>query len=232
MQMMRGAGLVLLCLIGACCGGCASGFGAEVPPGLSLAGSWRLDPAASDDPQKVLDHMREEASRIMLRQYNQYNQAPPQTTGRGQGSSRGNTDEDYGFGGGGPPQGDPLRHSPMAHIIENAVGRGDFLTVRQGPEEFVLDYGTSRRSFTPGGRSVVSAEGGVADQTSGWDGHSYVIMVKEQYGSTVKEEYSLSSDGALIEKLHIGTAELPAVTLTRLYRPTHDSSPRVMPSND
>jgi hypothetical protein len=229
MQMARGAGLLLLCLIGACLGGCATGFGAEAPSGLSLAGSWRLDPAASDDPQKILGHMREEAMKIMMRQYNQYNQAPP---GRGQGSLQGNTDEEYGFGGGGPPHGDPLRHSPMAHTIENAVGRGDFLTVRQGPEEFVLDYGTSRRSFTPGGRSVVSVEGGVADQTSGWSGHSYVIMVKEQYGSTVKEEYSLASDGSLIEKLHIGAAELPPVTLTRLYRPNRDSSPRVAPSND
>jgi hypothetical protein len=175
--------------------------------------------------------MREEAFKIMMRQYNQYNQTP-QTTDRRQGTSPGNTDEDYGFGGGGPPHGDVLRHSPMAHTIENAVGRGDFLTVRQGPEEFVLDYGNSRRSFTPGGRSVVSVEGGVADQTSGWRGHSYVITVKEQYGSTVKEEYSLASDGALIEKLHIGAAELPAVTLTRLYRPNRDSSPRIAPSND
>jgi hypothetical protein len=229
MQIARGAGLLLLCLGAGLGGGCAGGFGAETPPGVNLAGSWRLDPAASDDPQKVLEHMREEARRILMRQYNQ--PPPQQYAGRGQHSQQGNTDEDYGFGGG-PPRGDPLQHSPMAHIIENAAGRGDYLTVRQGPDEFVLDYGTSRRSFTPGGRSVVSAEGGVADQTSGWDGHSYVIMVKEQYGSTVKEEYSLASDGALIEKLHVGAAELPPVTLTRLYRPNHDRSPRVAPSND
>jgi hypothetical protein len=233
MQVARGAWLLLLCLPGAGLGGCASGMGAEPPAGVSLAGSWRLDPAASDDPQKLLDHMRQEALKIVMRQYNQYNQAPPQqASGRGQQSRGPLTDEDYGFGTGGPPRGDPLKRSPMAHIIENAVARGDFLTVRQGPEEFVLDYGTSRRSFTPGQHSVVSAEGGVADQTSGWDGHSYVIIVKEQYGSTVKEAYSLAADGALIEKLFVGAAELPGVTLTRLYRPSHDSAPRLAPSND
>jgi hypothetical protein len=106
------------------------------------------------------------------------------------------------------------------------------VTIRQGPDEFAIDYGTVRRSFTPGQRSVVSAEGGVGDQTSGWDGRAYVVIVKEQYGSTVKEEYSLAADGALVDKLHVGAAELPAVDLTRVYRPTHDKTPPLTPSND
>ena len=38
---------------------------------------------------------------------------------------------------------DPLQLSPMAHIIMETVARGDFLTVRESPGEFVLDYGTS-----------------------------------------------------------------------------------------
>ena len=121
----------------------------------------------------------------------------------------------------------------MAHIIMNSVARGDFLTVRQGAGEFVLDYGTSRRTFTPGQHSVVSAEGGVGDQTSGWKGREYVIEVKGQQAPVVTEEYGLSSDGKeLVAKLHISSGELPAVSMTRVYRPTNESAPQQLPTND
>jgi hypothetical protein len=80
---------------------------------------------------------------------------------------------------------------------------------------------------------VVSAEGGVGDQTSGWDGRAYVIKVKGQNGPDVSEEFSLSADGKqLLYKLHIGTEELPAVTLTRVYIPTDEVAPRLLPNND
>jgi len=121
----------------------------------------------------------------------------------------------------------------MAHIIEAAVARVDFLTIRQSPSEFVLDYGATRRTFTPGLHSVVSAEGGVGDQTSGWKGREYVIDIREQTGPEVTESYGLSEDGKhLVQKLHIGEAELPAVTLTRVYDPTNETAPHQVPTND
>src|SRR5262249_61261913 len=111
------------------------------------------------------------------------------------------------------PHFDPLKYSPMAHIIMNSVARGDFLTVHQSPGEFVLDYGGSRRTFTPGQHSVVSAEGGVGDQTSGWKGREYVIEVRGQQAPVVTEEYGLSPDGReLVEKLHISSPALPPLT--------------------
>jgi hypothetical protein len=234
MRIARAAGLSVLCVAGTTLGGCATSMAIEPAAGVSLAGAWKLDPAASDDPQKILDHMREEAYKIISR--------GPATTYARPGARRGNTqdqasqsnDQDYllapGPGGQRP---DPLQRSPMAHTIMTSAERGEFLTIRQGPGEFVLDYGNTRRSFTPGGHSVVSAEGGVGDQTSGWSGRSYTIVVKEQYGSTVTEEYSLSPDGGqLVEKLHISSAELSGVTLTRVYLPTHESAPRVTPNTD
>jgi hypothetical protein len=51
-------------LLGSCAGSRTS---ATPPGGLSLAGTWRLDPAASDDPQKILSHMRAEALKIINR---------------------------------------------------------------------------------------------------------------------------------------------------------------------
>jgi hypothetical protein len=232
----------LLLSIAAVLSGCASAGKSEAPDGVNLAGNWKLDPAASDDPQKLLDKMRAEAFKIIDRRRNAPPPLPPRSgrpgaaggpsTGQGQ---QGQSAEDEPPPP--PPPGtvrpDPLRYSPMAHIIRDTVERGDFLAVRQDADEFVLDYGTSRRTFTPGGHSVVSAEGGVGDQTSGWKGKSYVIHVRDQTGPDVTEEYSLSGDGKeLIMKLHVGSAELPAVDLTRIYRPTTEAAPQQLPNND
>jgi hypothetical protein len=204
------AAAILLCAIIAALGGCGgASLKPNAPQGANLAGSWKLDHTASDDPQKILEHMRTEANRIVNRQL----QAQGQSVG--------------------PTHGDPLRRSPMAHIIEAAVARGDFLTIRQGPGEFVLDYGATRRNFTPGAHSVVSTEGGVGDQTSGWNGREYVIVIRGQMGPNVTESYGLSEDHRhLVQKLHIGESELPAVTLTRVYNPTNETAPRQLPTND
>jgi hypothetical protein len=235
------AGTLLACVAAAALAGCAgSGFAPEPAPGVSLAGAWKLDHAASDDPQKLLDQMRAEAVKIIRRQQQQLQSAPMQRPGTraGQGGSAQSddqtADEDALLAPGpGGRQPDPLLRSPMAHIITETVERGDFLTIRESPGEFVLDYGTSERSFTPGGRSVVSAEGGVGDQTSGWKRREYVIQIKAQLGPVVTESYGLSADRRqLVEKLHIGGGELPAVNLTRIYNPTNEVAPRKLPTND
>ena len=74
---------------------------------------------------------------------------------------------------------------------------------------------------------MVSAEGGVGDQTSGWKGRAYMIEVKAQNGPLLTEEYELSPDGKeLLVKLHIGSSELPAVNMTRVYRPVDQGAPQ------
>src|ERR1700719_4069218 len=128
---------------------------------------------------------------------------------------------------------DPLRNSQMMHVLAAALARGDFLTVKIRAGEVVFDYGTSVRTFSPGGHSVVSAEGGVGDQTSGWSGRDYVIHLRAQMGPDVAENYAVSADGKhLIETLRIGPAELPVVNLTRVYDPTSETAPRNLPTND
>ena len=235
MPTVRATG-VLLCaavLLPGCAG---SRLAEQAPPGANLAGTWKLDHGASDDPQKILEHMRAEAIRIIAQHTAQPAVNMPPRGGR-QGQMPAQT-QDSGTDVLTPAATpgahfDPLQHSPMAHIITDAVARGDFLTVRQSPGEFVLDYGGSRRSFTPGQHSVVSAEGGVGDQTSGWKGGEYVIEVRPQLGPKVIETYALSPDGKqLIDTLNVGSAELPAVTLKRVYRPSDESAPHQLPTND
>jgi hypothetical protein len=237
MPTVRGT-LVLLCAAAALLSGCAGPrVEEEAPPGVNLAGAWKLDHAASDDPQKILDHMREQALKILSHQAPVMSMpAHPGRQGQGQAQAQ-NPDSDREAGMTQPftpgPHFDPLKYSPMAHIIMNTAARGDFLTVRQGPGEFVLDYGGSRRTFTPGQHSVVSAEGGVGDQTSGWKGREYVIEVKGQQAPLVTEEYELSPDGRqLVAKLHISSGELPAVSMTRADMPTNESAPQQLPTGD
>ena len=219
------AGALLLCAAAATLiGGCGSmRVSPDAPPGLSLAGSWKVDPAASDDLQKTLAQMRAEALKIITRN-------APYAPARGGGPETAPAGDAAAARG---PRRDPLQHSPMAHVIQTLIERGDFLTVRQHPEEIVFDYGTSRRSFTPGARSVVSAEGGVGDQSSGWSGRGYVISIRAQNGPAVTETYSLSADGRrLVQKLHVGSYELPAVEVTRTYVPTSEAAPRQLPTSD
>lgn len=221
-------------LLAAQLAGCATGFKADAPAGVSLAGTWRLDHAKSDDPQVVINTMRTEARKQM------------QKLGLAQERALAQIDTARGAGGAGPvqsgeqvfspdqssPRADPLRRSPMMHVLAEAIERGDFLTVRQSSDELVLDYGSSVRSFTPGGRSVVSAENGVADRTSGWKGHQYVIRDKAQMGPSVVETYELSPDGQhLVETLHIGPYELPAIELKRVYDHA-EAAPRQPPNTD
>ena len=218
--------------------GCAgSRLSAEAPAELSLAGAWKLDRTASEDPQKVLERMRAEAFSQMRRRVAA---AGPGAGARG-GATRTAQQRDDSPLSVDPaqepnPHGarpDPLARSPMAHVLLASIARGDFLTVRQDARELLLDYGNSQRRFTSGTHSVVSAEGGVADQSCGWKGREYVIEIRGQSGPDVTERYALSADGRrLIERLHIGAEELPAVDLTRVYVPTRETAPRQTPTND
>jgi hypothetical protein len=118
------------------------------------------------------------------------------------------------------------------HVLAAALARGEFLTVRGDADQVVFDYGTSVRRFTPGQHSVVSAEGGVGEQVSGWSGRDYLITMRAQMGPDVTERYALSADGKrLIEKLRIGPAELPVINLTRVYQPTSETAPRQLPND-
>jgi hypothetical protein len=245
MMRLRTLGLLLYTALAAGLAGCAAGPKAHSPAGLSLAGHWKLDHGASTDPQQVIARMREEADKIISRYNDRMGTAPPVRARPGGGGSAGATQpaddaqvlgaDEQGLPGAarGGTRPDPLRRSPMMHVLRAALDRGDFLTVRQSEDEFVLDYGTSVRSFTPGQHSVVSAEGGVADQISGWKGHEYVITDKAQLGPNVVEHYALSGDGKqLVETLRIGPAELKAVQLTRVYNRTDEVAPRALPTTD
>jgi len=237
---MRRVHASLLACTAAALAGCAAGPKAETPAGVSLAGIWKLNHSLSDDPQQLIAKMRAQALKIVAR-----SSVGPDETARGGRGGRGGatgtqspdvnplTPDEPSPDARGAHRPDPLQYSPMLHTLTEAIARGDFLTVRQSSGQLVFDYGTTARTFIPGAHSVVSAQMGVADQTSGWEGRDYVIHIKAQVGPNVEDRYGLSNDGQrLIEKLRIGPAELPAVALTRVYERTTETAPRAVPTSD
>src|SRR5207253_9486657 len=103
--------------------------------GLSLAGAWKLDRAASDDPQRVLARMRAEALRRMAQRV--VATGPPRGGARGA-PTRTAQPEDPAvaadpvpvpMGRGVPP--DPPERSPLARARLPISRRGDVRTGRR-----------------------------------------------------------------------------------------------------
>lgn len=232
--MVCAATLLLAAALTGCIGARLS---PESPKGVQLQGVWRLNRTASDDPQKIIDRLKAEALKKLRRALN----APPPSSVDVPGRRRGPVGNAGVTGDATPeelqaqqgPGVDPLRNSPTMHEFRTILQRSDYLTIRQSPDQVGFDYGTTVRSYTPGGHSVVSSENGVADQKAGWSGKQFVINIKPQLGPQVAEEYELSPDGKqLIVKSHIGPFELSKVNFTRVYDATGAVVPNSRPSND
>jgi hypothetical protein len=206
---------------------CSSGprLTSEVPGGVDLSGSWRLNREASEDPQMLIAGLQEKMMKRMRR-------APPEdmdlpeggtATHRGPGSGAGQTSSPRTLEGQAMLAPRFRERGGFLHArYGDALGArlsGDGLVIEQSPSRFVVIRGTSRRTYTPGGHSVVSVADGVADQSSGWKGREFVIDVRPQVGPRLTERYGLSADGHLIEKVSLEEDGLPTLEFTRVYEP-------------
>lgn len=195
----------------------------DVPEGTSLAGSWKLNRQASADPDAMITAIVEKEMKHMRRS-RAYEDDPdplppppaPGTAGPGGGRHASENVE--------PPGGMFRPREGMAAYLRaqytNALGsllNGEGLVIEQSPQAFTLRRTDSRRSFTPGGHSVVGVTDGVADQTTGWKGREFVIDVRPQVGPRVTERYGLGPDGRLIEKVELSGDGLKSLQFTRVY---------------
>ncbi|HUI60310.1 MAG TPA: hypothetical protein VLX90_08805 [Steroidobacteraceae bacterium] len=236
------AALAAMILAGWALGGCSSVRGLESAPASSvdLSGSWMLNHAASDDPKPLLDKLRPKPGS------NRRFGMPPEDSlddpnqsnvpgGNGpSGGSRGGrrgaqqqmpTDMSY--------RNDTYQRLQVIKKLTADVARAEQVTIRQSPERFSLDYGSTVRSFTPGEKSVVGADWGVADQSAGWTGHEFLIQIKPQTGIATTERFSISDDGKhLIQQLRMGGGDYPVVELKRVYDHTDKPLPRAVPTSD
>jgi hypothetical protein len=207
--------LACAALLSACSG---PRLASEVPGGVDLSGAWRLDREASEDPQVLIAGLQDKMMKRMRRM-------PEESM-----------DDVTDAGGGTVTHRAPGAGREAAIFSPRFRDRGGFLRVRYGdalgarlsgdglvieqsPSRFIIVRGTSRRTYTPGGHSVVSVADGVADQSSGWKGREFVIDVRPQVGPHLTERYGLSADGRLVEKVSLEEDGLPKLEFTRVYEP-------------
>jgi hypothetical protein len=138
----------------------------------------------------------------------------------------------------GTPDDDEGPQAPtlLTLIPDSDVLRNEVLAIKQRPDAFIVDYGTTTRSFTPGEKSVVSVPEGVADQGAGWKGKDFVVDVRSQLAMQMTETFSLSTNKSggrqLIVKIHLSGSRMPTLSLKRVYDPTSGESPHSLPSID
>jgi hypothetical protein len=216
--------LAALCCALTLFAGCGPNVRPDAPGGVNLAGQWKLNRQASADPDAMITAIVEKEMKHMRRHSRPEDEEddlpPPPAPGEAGSSRQGSRRTENVV----PPAGMFRPRGGMAAYLRSqytdALGSlltGEGLVIEQTSERFVLTRGDSRRSFTPGGHSVVGVANGVADQNSGWNGREYVIDVRPQVGPRVIEHYGLGPNGQLIEKVSLSGDDLPKLEFTRVY---------------
>jgi hypothetical protein len=208
-RTLRSAQLGALALVAFLLGACAttSQYGETAPPGVSIAGTWKLNPGHSSDEHQALQQLRKRGE-----QHTRGDSPQPY-------SARGEFDRDAV-----PPL--PQYRPPVDLSLQAAtLHGGEWLHIEMRGGEVIIDNGAETHSFTPGAKSVVSVTTGVADQSSGWKGKEFWIEVRPQVGPRIIERFRLSDDGMhLIESISIDhEGRVPKLDLTRVYDPAGDA---------
>ncbi|MDE2447413.1 MAG: hypothetical protein KGO22_00475 [Gammaproteobacteria bacterium] len=219
--------------------GCGSmRLSTEPPPGVHLAGDWKLDSARSDDLGKAVDQLRTQAQKARRGMGGQQGAAAGQASGsqrahRGRRGQQGGQAEEAesaaGPGGGDEMGAGPPRSSSVDELMSN-VPQGDYLRIRVSANAFTVTSGDSSDQYTPGLESDISAEQGDAHQMSGWKGEEYVIDTKPQFGAEIIQTYGLTKDGRLTVTLRL-SARGTKLTFTRVYDRTTHVAPLAPPNN-
>jgi hypothetical protein len=246
MPIVRARKITLAVMVWALAGCSISRFDPNPSKAVDLSGSWVLNRPASDDPKPLLDKLRPKP--VSHRWGVPPDDGTGDDSGPPDGGQQGGGQPGGGGGGGRSRRGgggqsqpaiayrnnnDAYTHTTVIKMLQADLARAENLTIRQSPDEFSLDYGSTVRNFTPGSVSVVSAAWGVADQSSGWKGKDFIIQVKPQTGVASVEKFSLAEDGKhLTEELSLGGGDFPSVKLKRVYDHTDKPLPRTAPTND
>jgi hypothetical protein len=225
--VLRATALALVAVALVACGGGAGRLKPETPAGVNLGGTWRLNRQASQDPQPMLEKIRQDEMKRMRRYMRAHEDDPEldpygDSTGGERRGPRGGAERGSSERGGDDRERVGGRHRRFMQLpYEQALGaalNSDSLTIEQSPTRFTVIREGDKRSFTPGGDSIVSVADGVADQHSGWLGREYVIEVRPQVGPRVIERYGLSADGRqLVEKFTLTDEGWPKLEFTRVY---------------
>jgi len=229
--------------LGAALAGCASSrLSSQVPPGVRLAGDWKLDSARSDDLGKAVQQLRQQGEKARRDRLERQGggttgevggrgrrRAGPEEPGGQQAGEAGEGESPSGpEGGPGAGVGPMPRFSPVDELMSN-VPQGDYLRIGVSAGAFTVTSGDSSSQYTPGQEADISAEQGDAQQISGWKGTAYVIDTRPQWGPEIIQSYDLTKDGRLIMTLRLSGGDTK-LTFTRIYDRTNRVAPLAPPT--
>jgi hypothetical protein len=223
--------------------GCASSrLSSQAPPGVRLAGDWKLDSALSDDLGKALQELRQQSEKSRRHMRDRSVAADSeQTEGPGRGGGRRGAGQPGDQQNGGAGEGDssasegvgpgvgPMPHLSAVDALMSNVPQGDYLRIGVSADSFTVTSGDSSNQYTPGEEADVSAETGDAQQMSGWDGDSYVIDTKPQLGPEIIQTFGLTKEGRLSMTLRLSGGGTK-FTFTRIYDRTTRVAPLAPPT--
>lgn len=206
----------------------------QAPPGISLAGTWRLDPQLSTNTHSALQSLvRSQHGKPPSGQDSDTTVASSgDDSGTGGGPEGGGGTQGGGTQGNGGrrhrsqsafPEGDEASGIPIDTTLQRSLlSGGDYLKIEQRPDEFIVSNGDTTDSYVPGEKSVVSVPSGVADQHTGWKGKEYWVEIQPQVGPSATEKFRLSDDGKqLIETISVGSeGRVRKLDVTRVYERT------------
>jgi hypothetical protein len=193
-HLIRGA-LLLVCL---CIPACATKEvlltrSAQVPPGVNLSGSWRILKDSSAGRQGI---------------------------DKAIGRAGGNTDIIPMPAESGRPSRSVRSTSSRGGLVQVFIHTGHNLKVTQTADGIFISFDRSVvEEFRFGENRKVSVGEIVAQRASGWDGNRYVVETLDRKGMKLTEQWYLSSDGHILQRLIVlRMPDKSDVTLRQSFR--------------
>jgi hypothetical protein len=225
--------------------GCAaSRLSSQPPPGVRLAGDWKLDTARSDDLGQAIARLRAQTRKARPGRGEPRSESAnePAAASHGRRGHEGGPGDDDGGetaeSGTGPAPGGgtegpviPLPRVSAVDQLMSSVPRGEYLRITITANAFTVISGDSSDQYTPGLESYISAQQGDAQQISGWKDGAYVIDTKPQWGLEVTQSYALTKDGRLAMTVRLNGGRTKFL-FTRVYDRTMRVAPLAPPTSN
>jgi hypothetical protein len=202
----------------------AGGFDAASKLGMDLTGHWRLNAAASDDAEammqkRIADEAKRRAARMKRDREEGAFWLPPEPSPEPQ-------EEGEAAPGAKPQQGAPHpndrppRRNRRYDGLRQMLGISNTLDITQSGSRIDIVSEVDSRRFEAGVDSQVSMPGGeLADSRVGWDGQWFVIQRKASHGPNVTEKYRLVKKTDQLESVIAwgGDSPLAGIKVHRLF---------------
>lgn len=181
---------------------------AAAPPACaSLCGEWRLDPAASDRPDQVLD--------TALQQYKEPRERRPSRVFSDNIEALGKAADEEALG--------PILDRPRSRELREELRRtlrqpGSLKVTGDSDDIRIAGDDSSQFSITPGEQHTRVDLYGTARIEARWRGSQLALSEKYDRRNRQETTYAVAGDGALHVSQVISRRGLPQVTVRSVYR--------------